>query len=62
MGTILDSLLPFLYLGSLFWSLRINYYSLGFFLVVPYIAAATIMAYIRNFKFFTSTKKRDYWL
>ncbi|UCC33174.1 MAG: glycosyltransferase [Candidatus Bathyarchaeota archaeon] len=60
MGTIMDSIMPFLYLGSLFWSLWNHYFSLGLFLFVPYIATASLMAYIRHFEYFRLTRKKDY--
>jgi cellulose synthase/poly-beta-1,6-N-acetylglucosamine synthase-like glycosyltransferase len=61
-GTIMDMFLPFLYFGSLVWSITVSLTSFSMFLLFPLLVTAPLMAFVRNFDYFKATKAKDYAL
>lgn len=61
-GTLMDMFLPFLYFGSLIWSLSISVTSFSMFFFFPLLITAPLMAFVRNFDYFKMTKAKDYAL
>ena len=62
LGTILDMLLPFLYFGSLVWTIATSLSSFTLFFLFPFLVTMPLMAFIRNFDYFHMTKAKDYAL
>ncbi|MCW3997532.1 MAG: glycosyltransferase [Candidatus Bathyarchaeota archaeon] len=61
-GTLMDMFLPFLYFGSLVWSISVSFTSFSLFLLFPLFITAPLMAFIRNFDYLRMTKAKDYAL
>ena len=62
LGTIMDMFLPFLYFGSLVWSITVSLTSFSMFLLFPLLVTAPLMAFVRNIDYFKVTKAKDYAL
>jgi hypothetical protein len=62
LGTIMDMFLPFLYFGSLVWSITVSLTSFSIFLLFPLLVTAPLMAFVRNIDYFKVTKAKDYAL
>jgi cellulose synthase/poly-beta-1,6-N-acetylglucosamine synthase-like glycosyltransferase len=62
LGTLMDMFLPFLYFGSLAWSISVSFTSFSLFLLFPLFVTAPLMAFIRNFDYLRMTKAKDYAL
>jgi cellulose synthase/poly-beta-1,6-N-acetylglucosamine synthase-like glycosyltransferase len=61
-GTILDMSLPFLYFGSLLWTMSVSFTSCALFLLFPLFITMPLMAFVRNFDYMRLTKAKDYAL
>lgn len=61
-GTIMDCLLPFLYLATFIFTIYKGILSATIFVFSPYALSTIGMAYLRNVKYFEVTKNVDYFI
>jgi len=62
LGITLDCALPILFLINLFLAIYQGIITLSFFIIIPYLATAIGIAFLRNFDYLQLTHRKDYFL